>query len=143
MNITYTNIILSNPIEDSSKVMRIKAKIDSTLLHLIIPQGIATRLNLKEIEKREMVSVDGKKEFYPYVGPLKVNFNDQQCFAGAIVAGDKVLLGRIPMDGIGQFVKLFYFKEKTNSNTLTLTLSPCKTAPGEGIKTKPYHSERP
>lgn len=34
----------------------------------------------------------------PYVGPVKVAFGDRLCFVGALVTGDDVLLGAVPME---------------------------------------------
>jgi hypothetical protein len=34
----------------------------------------------------------------PYVGPVKVSFENRICFVGALVLGDEVLLGAVPME---------------------------------------------
>ena len=34
----------------------------------------------------------------PYVGPLEVTFKNRVAYVGAIVMGDEVLLGAIPME---------------------------------------------
>ena len=34
----------------------------------------------------------------PYVGPVRVRFGDRTCFVGAMVLGDEVLLGSVPME---------------------------------------------
>lgn len=34
----------------------------------------------------------------PYVGPISVRFGKRQCFVGALVLGDEVLLGAVPME---------------------------------------------
>jgi hypothetical protein len=34
----------------------------------------------------------------PYVGPIKVGFQDRFCYVGALVLGDEVLLGAVPME---------------------------------------------
>jgi hypothetical protein len=34
----------------------------------------------------------------PYVGPVKVSFENRMCFVGALVLGDEVLLGAVPME---------------------------------------------
>lgn len=35
-----------------------------------------------------------------YVGPIEVRFANRRCFTGAMVLGDEVLLGAIPMEDI-------------------------------------------
>ncbi len=34
----------------------------------------------------------------PYVGPVKVAFDNRQCYVGALVLGNEVLLGSVPME---------------------------------------------
>ena len=34
----------------------------------------------------------------PYVGPVKVTFGKRFCYVGALVIGDEVLLGSVPME---------------------------------------------
>lgn len=34
----------------------------------------------------------------PYVGPLRADFQDRCCFVGALVLGDEVLIGAVPME---------------------------------------------
>ena len=41
---------------------------------------------------------NGRSQTYPYVGPIRVAFEDRSCFAGALVLGSSVLLGVIPME---------------------------------------------
>ena len=36
----------------------------------------------------------------PYVGPIEVSFENRHCFVGAMVFGDEVLLGAIPMEDL-------------------------------------------
>ena len=34
----------------------------------------------------------------PYAGPIKVEFLNRFCYVGALVLGDEVLLGAVPME---------------------------------------------
>jgi hypothetical protein len=47
---------------------------------------------------REVSVADGRNVNVPYVGPLKVTFGKRFCFVGALVLGDEVLLGAVPME---------------------------------------------
>ena len=38
------------------------------------------------------------KSKVPYVGPVRVRFGDRTCFVGALVMGNEVLLGAVPME---------------------------------------------
>ncbi len=41
---------------------------------------------------------DGSRATYPYVGPIVLRFKNRTGFVGALVLGDEVLLGAIPME---------------------------------------------
>ena len=45
----------------------------------------------------ELVLADGRRRTVPYVGPVEVRFGNRRCFTGAMVLGNEVLLGAIPM----------------------------------------------
>ena len=45
-----------------------------------------------------MTLADGSKKRVPYVGPIEVRFKNRVGFAGALVMGDQVLVGAIPME---------------------------------------------
>lgn len=98
MGLVNTRIILNNPKESEMKYMEVDALVDSGALHLCIPERIAIQLNLKELYKREVTTADGKEHLCPYVGPIEVKFENRGCFTGALVLGDEVLLGAVPME---------------------------------------------
>lgn len=78
--------------------MSVKALADSGALHLCVPEHLAIQLELREIEKREVVLADGTRHLHPYCGPVMVKFSSRTCFVGALIMGDEVLLGAIPME---------------------------------------------
>ena len=43
---------------------------------------------------------------YYYVGPIKVGFRDRFCYVGALVSGDEVLLGAVPMEDMDLVLSL-------------------------------------
>jgi hypothetical protein len=55
-------------------------------------------LQLEELYKREVTTASGKKHLCAYVGPLQVTFQNRGCFTGALVLGNEVLLGVVPME---------------------------------------------
>ena len=65
---------------------------------LCIPEHVAVQLDLAELERREVATADGRHVPVPYVGPVQVRFENRSCFTGALVLGDSVLLGSIPME---------------------------------------------
>jgi len=40
----------------------------------------------------------GKNTVVSYVGPVRVNFENRTCFTGALILGDSVLMGCVPME---------------------------------------------
>jgi hypothetical protein len=56
------------------------------------------QLGLEALETREVKLADGSRETYPYVGPIVLRFKNRTGFVGALVLGDEVLLGAIPME---------------------------------------------
>jgi clan AA aspartic protease len=98
MGITYATIEIRNPVRPDLSPVTATALADTGALHLCIPQHIALQLSLDTQEEREVTLADGSKLLVPYVGPLGLRFANRQCFVGALVMGDEILLGAIPME---------------------------------------------
>jgi clan AA aspartic protease len=105
MGITHTNLTLANPVKRGFEFIDAKALADTGAMHLCIPEHIAIQLELEEQEKREVTLDDGSKRLMPYVGPIEVKFGNRRCFVGAMVMGDEVLLGAIPMEDMDLVVR--------------------------------------
>ena len=67
-------------------------------LHLCIPEHVQIQLQLETIDSKEVTLADGSKKLVPYVGPIELHFKNRIGFAGALVIGDQVLLGDLPME---------------------------------------------
>ncbi|MCS5693653.1 clan AA aspartic protease [Cyanobium sp. FGCU-6] len=89
---------LSNPTRPDLASLEVSALADSGAVHLCIPEHLAIQLSLAELERREVVLADGHRRTVPYVGPVEVRFRNRRCFTGAVVLGNEVLLGAIPME---------------------------------------------
>ena len=98
MGLIHTAIDLSNPKNSELTPVKANALVDTGAMTLCIPEDIAVRLELAELEKRDVTTADGKTVPVPYVGPVQVTFARRSCFTGALVLGDSVLLGAIPME---------------------------------------------
>jgi clan AA aspartic protease len=98
MGLVYTEIELSNLLAPGMEPYRTKTLADTGALHVCIPQHVAFQLKLKQLEEREVTVAGGSKRLAPYVGPIKVTFKNRNCFTGAMVLGEEVLLGAIPME---------------------------------------------
>ena len=45
-----------------------------------------------------MTTADEVKHLFAYVGPIELRFDNRGCFTGALVLGDEILLGAVPME---------------------------------------------
>ncbi len=104
MGLVYAEINLSNPRKTDLGSITVKSLVDTGALHLCVPEHIAIQLELEELYKREVTTADGKKHVVPYMGPLVLKFENRACFTGALVLGDEVLLGAIPMEDMDVLV---------------------------------------
>jgi len=98
MGLVKAEIELSNPREGDVKPIKTQSLVDTGALHLCIPEHIAIQLKLDELYKREVTTADGRKHLVPYMGPISIKFENRACFTGALVLGDEVLLGAVPME---------------------------------------------
>lgn len=91
-------LVLKNPRRPELRPMEVDALADSGSVHLCIPPRVQLQLDLQEITQKEATLADGSKKLVPYVGPVELHFKNRAGFAGALVMGDQVLLGAIPME---------------------------------------------
>ncbi len=98
MGHVFAELSLSNPKLLGLEPVRVKALADTGALMLCIPEHVALQLELTTESTREVTVADGRKIRVPYVGPVKVAFGQRFCFVGALVLGDEVLLGAVPME---------------------------------------------
>ena len=89
---------LKNPRRDDLGAVTVEALADTGSVYLVIPQHIQFQLGLEPVSEKEVTLADDSKRMVPYVGPLEVRFKNRTAFTGAIVMGDQVLLGAIPME---------------------------------------------
>ena len=78
--------------------MTVTALVDSGANFLCIPKHVAIQLQLKELHQREATLANNTKQLCTYVGPVSVKFENRECMVGALVLGESVLLGALPME---------------------------------------------
>ena len=115
VGLTTAKFELSNPRKPELKSIDIEALADTSAVHLCIPEHIKIQLGLDEVEKKEVVLADNSKRLVPYVGPIQMRFMNRTGFVGALVMGDQVLVGAIPMEDMDLVVI---------PKTRTLTINP-------------------
>lgn len=98
MGLVNAKLLLKNPRKPELQSIEVDALADSGSVHLCIPPHVQIQLGLEEISKKEVTLADGGKRLVPYVGPVELRFKNRVGFAGALVLGDQVLLGAIPME---------------------------------------------
>lgn len=117
MGMVYANIELTNPRLKDLRSMQAQCLVDSSAFYLCIPEHVRLQLELKELEKREVTLADGSKKLASYVGPIQVSFENRKCFTGALVLGEMVLLGAIPMEDMDVLIHPMQQKLIVNPNS--------------------------
>src|SRR5262245_61189176 len=98
MGLVNSKLSLKNPRRPELAPVEVDALADSGAVHLCIPAHLQIQLGLEEVTKKEATLADGSRHLVPYVGPVEIHFKNRVGFAGALVLGDGVLLGAIPME---------------------------------------------
>jgi len=98
MGLVNGKVLLKNPRLPDLAPVDVVALADSGAVHLCIPEHVQIQLKLEAIDNKEVTLADGSKKLVPYVGPIELRFKNRVGFAGALVMGDQVLLGAIPME---------------------------------------------
>lgn len=98
MGLSYCMLTLKNPRNPDTQPIEVQALADTGSVFLIIPEHIRLQLGLEELTRKEVTLADGSRQMVPYVGPVETRFKNRAAYVGAIVMGDEVLLGAIPME---------------------------------------------
>jgi clan AA aspartic protease len=98
MGLIITMLRLSNPKRNEIQPVEVEALADTGSVFLVIPEHVQVQLGLEELEKREVTLADGSRRLVPYVGPVELRFKNRGGYFGALVMGNGVLLGAIPME---------------------------------------------
>jgi clan AA aspartic protease len=99
LGVMNTELTLRNPRRPELAPVKAAAlEADSGAPHLCLPEHVRIQLELEEIDKKEVTLADDIRKLVPYVGPVEIRFRNRVGFVGALVMGDQVLLGAIPME---------------------------------------------
>lgn len=105
MGLVTAKLQLTNPRDPSLAPIEVEALADTGSVFLCIPEHVRLQLGLEAHEQREVTLADGSHVSVPYVGPLQLRFKNRSGFVGALVMGDQVLLGAIPMEDMDLVVR--------------------------------------
>lgn len=100
MGLVYQRIRIANAARPELEEVDAKALVDSGAIDLCIPKHVVNQLKLQTLEQREVTTADGNKQVVDYVGPILVEVFGRKAYTGAMVMGDTVLLGAIPMESM-------------------------------------------
>ena len=89
---------LANPQRPEIDPVVTPALVDTGAVYLVIPEYVRLQLQLEEQAQKEVTLADGSRRLIPYVGPIETRFKNRVAYVGAVVMGDEVLLGAIPME---------------------------------------------
>jgi clan AA aspartic protease len=98
MGLSYCMLSLRNPRLPDRAPVEVEALADTGSVFLIIPEHVRRELALDDHDYKDVTLADGSRHSFPYVGPIETRFKNRSAFVGAIVMGDQVLLGAIPME---------------------------------------------
>lgn len=98
MGLVTAKMTLKNPRLPDLAPVEVEGLADSGSVHLCIPEHVRLQLHLEVISHKEVILADGSMRTVPYAGPVQLHFKNRVGFAGALVMGDQVLIGAIPME---------------------------------------------
>ena len=104
MGLAFPKLELKNPRYPELEPMNVEALADTGSVHLCVPRHVALQLRLEEYDRKEVTIADGSKQIVPYMGPIQIKFKNRTGLGGALVFGDQVLLGAIPMEDMDLIV---------------------------------------
>ena len=117
MGYVHAEIKLKNPRLPDLHPIKMNAMVDTGALMLCIPPHVCAQLKLEENTKREVTTADGSSHLVPYVGPIELVFENRNCFVGALVMGNEVLLGAVPMEDMDLIVSPAHRKVVVNPDS--------------------------
>ena len=99
MGHAFAMLTLRNPRFSDLPPVEVEALADTGATFLCVPASVAEALRLEPLaDRKEAVLADGRRQSVPYVGPLEVRFQGRVAYGGALIIGNRVLLGAIPME---------------------------------------------
>jgi len=98
MGLITAMLTLANPKRPDIQPVQTEALVDTGSVYLVIPEHVRLQLQFDEHTTKEVTLADGSRRVIPYVGPIETRFKNRLAYVGALVMGDEVLLGAIPME---------------------------------------------
>jgi len=125
-HLTNASIDLSNPRMPDLKPIAVSALADTGSVHLCIPEHVALQLQVSSQDQKEVTLADCSKRLVDYVGPVEIKFNSRTGYVGALVMGDKPLVGHIAMADMDLVVVPKTKTLKVNPDSPNIAMSKAK-----------------
>ena len=135
MGIAHAKPKLENPKRPDLAPMEVAALADTGSPFLCIPEEVRLQLQLDVTSQKEVVTADGRRALCPYAGPVRVRFENRECYVGAVVLGDEVLLGAVPMEDMDLVVVPSARRVVVNPEHPNFAAGPAKGLPRPGAST--------
>lgn len=123
MGIIRTEVRLYNDGRADIEEIDAKALVDTGALNLSVPERIATRLRLEKRFDREIMLADGSRKQVPYCSGVRVETMGRGCVVGALVFGNEVLLGALPLEDMDLVVHPNQYIVRPNPNHPDIAVS--------------------
>lgn len=130
MYLSYVMLTLRNPRHPELPAVQVEALADTGSVHLCLPQSVAEALGLEEQDRQSVTIADGSRRTVSYVGPVEMRFENRVGFGGALVMGDQVLLGALPLADMDLVVIPRERRVAVNPNNPDMASSIVKAAVG-------------
>ena len=128
MGLVTAQLVLSNPRDPTISAIEAPALADTGSVFLCIPEHICLQLGLETLQEREVILADGSCIAVPYVGPVMVRFRNRVGVMGALVMGQQVLLGAIPLEDMDLVVNPRDRSVDVNPESPNIASGVCKRA---------------
>lgn len=104
MGIVKVAVRLYNDARADIEEIDANALVDTGAMNLCVPEHVAVQLKLEKRYEREVILADGSRKLVPYVSGVRVETQGRGCVTGALVFGNQVLLGAIPLEDMDMVV---------------------------------------
>jgi clan AA aspartic protease len=126
------SLTLRNGSQPQLAPITVEALVDTGATHLCIPEHVRIQLQIEALDRRVVTLADGSHRVVPYVAAVEVRFKNRVGVTGALVMGDEVLLGVIPMADMDLVVRSLTQTLDVNPESPNIARSLAKAARREG-----------
>lgn len=92
------DVEIENPVREDMSHVEVRALVDTGCTYLCIPESLADRLRLETAETLSIILADNSRRPVRQVGPVKIRYKGHMAFCSALVLGNEVLLGAVPLE---------------------------------------------